>query len=68
MTSQNGAPAPVTRRASTRTSGASGPGSAASHGLAGMRHRVEATGGRLVIDSAPGQGTRVSATLPVVAA
>ncbi len=41
---------------------------AASHGLAGMRHRVEATGGRLVIDSAPGQGTRVSATLPVVAA
>ena len=38
--------------------------SAASHGLAGMRHRVEASGGRLAITSAPNQGTRVSATLP----
>ena len=38
---------------------------AASHGLAGMRHRVEAAGGRLVIHSTPGQGTRVSATLPL---
>ncbi|KQP37602.1 CHASE3 domain-containing protein [Pseudorhodoferax sp. Leaf274] len=38
---------------------------AASHGLAGMRHRVEAAGGRLAISSTLGQGTRVSATLPV---
>jgi signal transduction histidine kinase len=38
---------------------------AASHGLAGMRHRVEAAGGRLDIRSAAGQGTRISATLPV---
>ena len=35
-----------------------------SHGLFGMRYRVEAEGGRLSIDSAPGQGTRIRATLP----
>lgn len=34
------------------------------HGLAGMRHRVEAAGGRLRVDSAAGRGTRVSAQLP----
>jgi len=36
----------------------------ATHGLHGMRHRVEAAGGRLTITSAPGAGTRVAATLP----
>lgn len=35
-----------------------------SHGLAGMKHRVEAAGGRLTITSQPGRGTRVSAVLP----
>ncbi len=35
------------------------------HGLAGMRHRVEAAGGRLSVTSAPGQGTRVMAALPL---
>ena len=35
-----------------------------SHGLAGMRHRVEAAGGRLTIVSSPSQGTRISAVLP----
>lgn len=35
-----------------------------SHGLLGMRHRVEAAGGRLVVNSTPGEGTVVSATLP----
>lgn len=35
-----------------------------SHGLAGMRHRVEAAGGRLTVTSAPGTGTRISAVLP----
>ena len=35
-----------------------------SHGLAGMRHRVEAAKGKLSIDSVPGQGTRLSAILP----
>lgn len=34
------------------------------HGLAGMRHRVEAAGGRLAVASAPGRGTRISAVLP----
>lgn len=35
-----------------------------SHGLAGMRFRVEAEGGSLAIHSAPGQGTLIRATLP----
>jgi signal transduction histidine kinase len=35
-----------------------------SHGLAGMRHRVEAAGGKLVIESTPGQGTHIRADLP----
>jgi signal transduction histidine kinase len=34
------------------------------HGLAGMRHRVEAAGGRLHVSSQPGNGTRIMATLP----
>lgn len=37
---------------------------ASSHGLMGMRHRVEAAGGRLTITSQPGEGTLVSAVLP----
>jgi len=36
------------------------------HGLAGMRHRVEAARGKLTIASTPGEGTRLSAMLPVV--
>ncbi|CAN7180004.1 CHASE3 domain-containing protein [Acidovorax sp. LjRoot118] len=36
-----------------------------SHGLAGMRHRVEAAGGRLTITSRPGNGALVSAILPL---
>ena len=35
-----------------------------SHGLMGMRFRVEAAGGRLRIESAPGRGTRIEALLP----
>ena len=38
----------------------------ATHGLAGMRHRVEATQGQLTVTSAPGQGTRVAIMLPTV--
>ena len=34
------------------------------HGLAGMRHRVEAARGKLTVSSTPGQGTRLSAMLP----
>lgn len=37
---------------------------AAAHGLTGMRYRVEAEGGRLVIDAAPGRGARIEAWLP----
>ena len=37
---------------------------AASHGLAGMKHRVEAAAGRLTVASSPGQGTRIFAVLP----
>jgi signal transduction histidine kinase len=37
------------------------------HGLAGMRHRVEAAGGRLTVASGPGKGTRVAAILPKAA-
>ena len=37
---------------------------AGTHGLAGMRHRVEATGGRLTVTSAPGAGSRIAAVLP----
>ena len=35
-----------------------------SHGLTGMRHRVEAAGGRLTVTSVAGDGTRISAVLP----
>jgi signal transduction histidine kinase len=38
-----------------------------SHGLLGMRYRVEAAGGTLRIVSAPGQGTLIEARLPSVA-
>jgi signal transduction histidine kinase len=34
-------------------------------GLLGMRERVELLGGRLSVESAPGQGTRVQVRLPI---
>ncbi len=34
-------------------------------GLLGMRERVELFGGTLVLDSAPGQGTRIAVTVPL---
>jgi signal transduction histidine kinase len=34
------------------------------HGLAGMRHRVEAAKGKLTVSSTPGKGTHLSAVLP----
>ena len=37
---------------------------AGAHGLEGMRHRVEAAGGELTVDSQLGHGTRVHAWLP----
>jgi signal transduction histidine kinase len=35
-----------------------------SHGLAGMRHRVEALGGKFTIESAPGEGTTLRVEVP----
>ena len=35
-----------------------------SHGLVGMRHRIEAGGGRLDINSRPGGGTHITGTIP----
>jgi signal transduction histidine kinase len=37
---------------------------ASTHGLLGMRYRVEAEGGRFMLESSPGTGTLVRATLP----
>jgi signal transduction histidine kinase len=36
------------------------------HGLAGMRHRVEAAGGHFALTTRPGAGTEVAAVLPVL--
>jgi signal transduction histidine kinase len=38
--------------------------SPSSHGIAGMRHRVEAAGGRLTVESSPQTGTKITAVLP----
>jgi len=35
------------------------------HGLTGMRFRVESTGGSMLVDTAPGDGTTLRATLPL---
>ena len=36
-----------------------------SHGIAGIRHRIQVLGGRLDISSVPGRGTTVRATVPL---
>jgi signal transduction histidine kinase len=38
---------------------------AATHGLIGMRYRVEAEGGSMRLESTPGKGTLIEAILPV---
>jgi signal transduction histidine kinase len=35
-------------------------------GLAGLRDRIESIGGALSINSTPGDGTRIKASLPLV--
>jgi signal transduction histidine kinase len=37
-------------------------------GLSNMQDRIDTVGGTLLVDSAPGHGTRVTATVPVVPA
>ncbi len=37
---------------------------ASAHGLLGMRYRLESEGGRMVLTSAPGQGTAIEAQMP----
>ena len=37
----------------------------AGFGLTGMRQRVHGVGGRLAVESAPGEGTAISASVPV---
>ena len=44
-----------------------GGADAGGHGLVGMGDRVTALGGRLEIESPPGDGTLVAATLPLPA-
>jgi signal transduction histidine kinase len=41
------------------------PAGASNGGLGNMRDRIEAVGGRLAIDSAPGHGTRIRGTVPL---
>jgi signal transduction histidine kinase len=41
------------------------PGRDSSGGLRNMRDRIEAVGGRLTIDSSPGQGTRIGGVVPL---
>ncbi len=43
------------------------PGISGGHGLAGMRERAERLGGRLEIESAPGEGTSLALALPAIA-
>jgi signal transduction histidine kinase len=38
--------------------------STSAHGLVGMRFRVEAGGGSLILQSAPGRGTSIRVSLP----
>jgi signal transduction histidine kinase len=53
-----------TLRVDVRDDGAGGARPDGS-GLVGLSDRLEALGGRLQIDSAPGHGTRIAATLPL---
>lgn len=48
--------------------GIEGAGPSPGLGLVGMRERVEMLGGRFVVDSRAGEGTRISAVVPAVTA
>jgi signal transduction histidine kinase len=51
-----------------RDDGAGGAGLARGTGLAGLKDRVEALGGRIFLDSRPGAGTSLKAEFPLTAA
>ena len=52
-------------RIEVRDDGVGGAGTGGGSGLVGLQDRVEALGGRLLIDSPPGAGTLIGARLPV---
>ena len=52
-------------RVSVRDDGRGGANFADSSGLAGLKDRVEALGGRISLDSPPGSGTAMEITLPL---
>ena len=55
-------------RVAVRDDGAGGAGLARGTGLAGLKDRVEALGGRIFLDSRPGAGTGLQAEFPLTAA
>jgi PAS domain S-box-containing protein len=54
-------------RAIVEDDGVGGAEASAGSGLVGLVDRIEALGGRLTIDSPPGQGTRISIEMPLTA-
>lgn len=60
-----GGDARISVRDNGRGFDAAAAGASRTHGLMGMRYRVEAVGGTMKIDSAPGRGTEIIATLPL---
>ncbi len=55
-------------RLSVTDDGNGGASAGSGSGLVGLRDRVEALSGELTVTSTPGEGTRISATIPVPAA
>jgi PAS domain S-box-containing protein len=54
-------------RATVADDGVGGAEPSSGSGLVGLIDRIEALGGRLALDSAPGRGTRISIELPLTA-
>ena len=54
-------------RVTVRDDGVGGASLAGSSGLAGLKDRVEALGGRIVLHSPPGAGSSLRAELPLTA-
>ena len=47
--------------------GIGGASESVGSGLEGLRDRIEAIGGKFEVDSPPGRGTRIAATIPAIA-